>query len=110
MNIETTERFARICSATNEGMNEGFLFEESLMYFIEKDDAERYAIEIGYASLDEAYDDDAYCCRNCGNTVCDDCSRTCHDCEETVCSNCSYTCDSCGESLCRACHNVVKRG
>jgi len=59
--METTERFARICSATNEGMNEGFLFEESLMYFIEKDDAERYAIEIGYADLDEAYDDDAYC-------------------------------------------------
>ena len=42
-------------------MNEGYLFEESLMYFINEEDAERYAIEIGYASLDEAYDDDAYC-------------------------------------------------
>jgi len=31
------------------------------IYFIEKDDAERYAIEIGYADLDEAYDDGAYC-------------------------------------------------
>jgi len=59
--METTEKFARICSATNEGMNEGYLFEESLMYFIEHEDAERYAIELGYADLDEAYDDDAYC-------------------------------------------------
>ena len=42
-------------------MNEGYLFEESLMYFIDEEDAERYAIEIGYADLDEAYDDDAYC-------------------------------------------------
>jgi hypothetical protein len=59
--METTEKFARICSATNEGMNEGYLFEESLMYFIDEEDAERYAIELGYADLGEAYDDDAYC-------------------------------------------------
>ncbi len=60
--METTEKFARICSATNEGMNEGFIFHDDFwtMYFIEKEDAERHAIDIGYESLDEAYDDGAY--------------------------------------------------
>lgn len=59
--MNNTERFARICSATNEGMNEGYLFEENLMYFINKEDAERFALEQGYADLDEAYDEGAYC-------------------------------------------------
>ena len=42
-------------------MNQGYLFEGMLMYFIEEEDALKYAIELGYSDLDEAYDDGAYC-------------------------------------------------
>jgi hypothetical protein len=56
----TTKRFARKCDATGKGMNEGYVFGDGLMYFAQKEDAEKYAKEIGYDSLDEAYDDDAY--------------------------------------------------
>jgi hypothetical protein len=59
--MEQKQIWARVCSATGQGMNEGYLFEESLMYFIDEEDALKFAQEIGYADLDEAYDDDAYC-------------------------------------------------
>ena len=54
------ERFARCCDATDKGMNEGFCFGDGEMYFANKSDAELYAIKIGYESLDEAYEDEAY--------------------------------------------------
>ena len=60
MTMEVTESFARICSATNEGMNEGFCFGDGDRYFKNEEDALKYAIEIGYESLEEAYDDEAY--------------------------------------------------
>jgi hypothetical protein len=53
-------KFARVCSATGRGMNEGFCFGDGEAYFIEKSDALLYAIELGYESLEEAYDDEAY--------------------------------------------------
>jgi hypothetical protein len=40
--MNNTERFARICSATNEGMNEGFVFQDGLMYFKHEQDLVTY--------------------------------------------------------------------
>ena len=60
MTMEVTESFARICSATGEEMNEGFCFGDGDKYFKNEIDALKYAIEIGYDSLEEAYDDEAY--------------------------------------------------
>jgi len=59
--IADVPRYARICSATSEGMNEGYLFEDALLYFAEREAAEKFARNCGYADLDEAYDDEAYC-------------------------------------------------
>lgn len=52
--------FARKCDATGKGMNEGYCFGDGERYFIKKKDATKYAKEIGYKTLNEAYDDDAY--------------------------------------------------
>ena len=54
------EKFARKCDATGEGMNEGFCFRDGERYFKYKKDAKKYAKEIGYSSLQEAYVSDAY--------------------------------------------------
>ena len=61
---EPTEptRYARKCTKTGKGMDEGYCFEDGLAYFADKEDAEAYAIlQCGFASLDEAYDAGAYC-------------------------------------------------
>lgn len=55
-----TERFARLCSATNQGMNEGYCFGDGEMYFANVSDATDYAKSIGYESLTDAYNDGAY--------------------------------------------------
>ncbi len=56
----TNKKFARRCDATGEGMNEGFVFGDGEKYFKHKKDATKYAKEIGYKTLQEAYDDEAY--------------------------------------------------
>lgn len=48
------------CNATGKGMDSGFCFGDGIAYFISESDAEKYAKEIGYKSLKEAYDDGAY--------------------------------------------------
>lgn len=53
-------KYARRCDATGKGINEGFCFGDGEMYFANESDAETHAITIGYESLDEAYEDDAY--------------------------------------------------
>lgn len=53
--------WARQCTATGKGMNEGYCFFDGEAYFISEEDATKYAIEeCGYASLTEAYEDEAY--------------------------------------------------
>ncbi len=58
-NSEGVTLYARICTATGEGMNEGWLFDADLKYFKYEADARAYALELGYKSLDDAYEHDA---------------------------------------------------
>jgi hypothetical protein len=53
-------KYARQCSATLEGMNEGYCFGDGEYYAKHEADALKYAQSIGYKTLEEAYDDDAY--------------------------------------------------
>lgn len=53
-------KYARRCDATGKGINEGFCFGDGERYFANESDAKEHAITIGYESLDEAYEDDAY--------------------------------------------------
>jgi len=50
----------RICDKTGEKFTEGFCFGDGERYFASEEHALEYAKEIGYESLDEAYNDDAY--------------------------------------------------
>lgn len=52
--------YARQCSKTRRGMNEGYCFNDGDAYFIDVADAEVYAKEIGYESLSDAYESGAY--------------------------------------------------
>lgn len=54
------EKFARQCSMTGEGMNEGYCFGDGQDYAKYEDDARRLAKQYGYQSLEDAFDDDAY--------------------------------------------------
>lgn len=54
------EKYARKCSKTGKGINEGFCFNDGEKYFKEEYDAILYAKELGYNSLDEAYEDEGY--------------------------------------------------
>jgi hypothetical protein len=58
MNTETMEKFARKCDVTNELMNEGWVVNDGEYYIKNESDALQKAIEMGYGSIDEAYDDD----------------------------------------------------
>lgn len=59
-NHKIGERTARICDATGNPMTEGFVFADGEAYFAEKSDAEAYAKSIGFDSLDDAYEAEAY--------------------------------------------------
>lgn len=53
------EKFARKCSVTGEGMNEGWCFGDGQDYAKYEHDAWSLASEYGYDSIDDAFDDDA---------------------------------------------------
>jgi hypothetical protein len=53
------EKFARICTATGEGMNEGWVFGDGDAYFKYEADALAHAKDCCYETLQEAYDDEA---------------------------------------------------
>lgn len=57
--IEVT-RFARQCSVTEEGMNEGWVFGDGEKYAKYEHDALNIALDMGYRSINEAYED--YAC------------------------------------------------
>lgn len=53
------ERYARRDSITGLGMNEGWCFGEGDFYCADEEKALIYAKELGYNSIDEAYEDEA---------------------------------------------------
>jgi hypothetical protein len=59
--LKEGEKWARKCDITGEGMNEGFCFGDGEVYI--KNDDELALAEVkkmGYDSLNEAYEDEAY--------------------------------------------------
>lgn len=57
--------YARKCSITGEGMNEGFMTEGiTTEYFKYKKDAVKWAKNNGYKTLNEAHNDEAICFTN----------------------------------------------
>ena len=54
------EKFARKCSISGLGMNAGFCFFDGGIYIKDEFEAIKYAKELGYDSLDEAYEDSIY--------------------------------------------------
>jgi hypothetical protein len=50
-----SEKFARKCSVTGEGMNEGYVIRDGEKYFKYEHDAIQWAILNGYQTLGEAY-------------------------------------------------------
>lgn len=57
MNRQT---FARKCSITGVGMNEGYCFGDGIAYAATRKAAIQIAKEWGYKSLNQAYEDEAY--------------------------------------------------
>jgi hypothetical protein len=53
-------KFPRKCSATGEGMEEGYCFFDGEKYFKYAEDAYVFAIRQGYNNLDEAYNAGIY--------------------------------------------------
>ena len=53
-------KFARKCSISGLGMNAGFCFFDGETYIKDEFEAIQYAKELGYDSLDEAYEDSIY--------------------------------------------------
>jgi hypothetical protein len=51
--------YARKCSVTGEGMNEGWYADGCGMYFANESDALHWCIDNGYRDIDDAYADDA---------------------------------------------------
>lgn len=49
------EKFARKCSVTGKGINEGFCFFDGGMYFEHEKDALEYAKTLGYETLKKSY-------------------------------------------------------
>ena len=54
------EKFAKKCSLSGLGINEGFVFFDGETYIKDEFEAIKYAKELGYNSLDEAYEDSIY--------------------------------------------------
>jgi len=52
-------KFARQCSVTSEGMNEGWVFGDGEKYAKYEHDAWGLASDYGYESIDDAFDNDA---------------------------------------------------
>jgi hypothetical protein len=52
-------KYARQCSITNEGMNEGWCFGDGQDYAKYEKDAIQLAKDYGYDSIEDAYEDEA---------------------------------------------------
>lgn len=58
--MQENQIYARQCDATGEGMNEGYCFGDGCYYAKYEADALKYAQQLGYDTLEDAYKDDAY--------------------------------------------------
>ena len=59
--MRTTEKFARKCDITNEGMNEGYCILDGLMYIkYDMDMLQHITDETDYDTIEDAYEDDYY--------------------------------------------------
>jgi hypothetical protein len=56
----TNEKFPQLCDVKKVGIYTGYVFYDGLFTCEDEEDALNYAKNDGYASLDEAYDDEAY--------------------------------------------------
>lgn len=50
------QKFARKCTATGVGINEGWCYEDGEAYYSTKELAEKAMLDEGYESLEDAYD------------------------------------------------------
>ena len=50
------KQFARQCTVTGVGMNNGWVYDEGTAYYSTEEIAEKAMIEVGFSSLDEAYE------------------------------------------------------
>ena len=57
-NNEGVINYARLCSVTGEGMNDGWVVDTELKYFKYEADALAYAIKLGYTNIEDAFDHD----------------------------------------------------
>ena len=53
------EKYARKCDITGEGMSEGWVADNGVMYFANEEDALQWCVECGYKDIQEAYDEEA---------------------------------------------------
>jgi hypothetical protein len=66
-------KYARECSITGEGMNQGWVGDDGCVYFKYEKDARKWCVSRGYRDIDDAYADDAavvhdaayVCCLRC---------------------------------------------
>jgi hypothetical protein len=58
--MTNNKKFARKCSVTGVGMNEGYCFFDGEEYAADENSALKLAKEYGYETLEEAWADDAY--------------------------------------------------
>jgi hypothetical protein len=52
------EKFARTCSVTGIGMNEGYCYNDGEAYYSTKEIAEQAMIEKGFIDIEDAYNQD----------------------------------------------------
>lgn len=51
-------KWARSCSITGQGMNQGWVGDDGCMYFKYEKDAYKWCVSRGYRDIDDAYADD----------------------------------------------------
>jgi hypothetical protein len=54
------QKFARKCSVTGEGMDDGYVFRDGDMYFSREEDLLEHILSMGYTTLEEAYNKGEY--------------------------------------------------
>lgn len=52
-------KYARKCTATGQGMNEGWCVGQGEKYFKHEEDAAKWAVEAGYEDIEEAFEHNA---------------------------------------------------
>ena len=56
--LSVSMKWARSCSITGEGMNQGWVGDDGCVYFKYEKDARKWCVGRGYRDIDDAYADD----------------------------------------------------